>query len=58
MNAKRKISDIFLQLKKWSQIREYKHQITKHLGNLKNQRKLTREQKREIQEFYKRIKNV
>lgn len=55
MNAKRKISDIFLQLKKWSQMREYKHQITKHMGNLKNQRKLSREQKREIQEFYKSI---
>ena len=55
MKIKEQCSDLLLRLKKWSQMREYKRQITKHMGNLKNQRKLTQEQKQEIQDFYKSI---
>lgn len=35
--------------------KKYKHDITRHFKELEHRRKLTREQKHEIQEFYKRL---
>lgn len=55
MGKKKQIHRLLISIKKWSEMRKYKKQITNHMGNLKNHRKLTVEQKREIQEFYKSI---